>query len=135
MTLDPGSGLPTGPTVIEDFPDVTSKQCSEHWRRSSSTRTSTGSMRSAGHGVRLRPCARSRGTPSGARATGGSCDPWASTTSSGRCCVWVTRPGARSRSGAALAARRSALVAKLFAEYYERAYADHIVRVLGSERG
>jgi len=33
MTLDPGSGLPTGQTVIEDFPDVTSKQCSEHWRR------------------------------------------------------------------------------------------------------
>jgi DNA-binding NarL/FixJ family response regulator len=33
MTLDPGSGLPTGPTVIEDFPDVTSEQCSEHWRR------------------------------------------------------------------------------------------------------
>jgi hypothetical protein len=85
-----------------------------------------------------RPAAALRavaGAPSGARATGGSCDPLASTTSSGRCCVWVTRPGARSRSGAALAARRSALVAKLFAEYYERAYADHIVRVLGSERG
>jgi hypothetical protein len=53
--------------------------------------------------------ARGCGGPSGARATGGSCDPLASTTSSGRCCVWVTRPGARSRSGAALAARRSAL--------------------------
>jgi hypothetical protein len=33
MSIDPGSGLPTGPTVIEDFPDVTSEQCSEHWRR------------------------------------------------------------------------------------------------------
>ncbi|MGH9192783.1 MAG: LuxR C-terminal-related transcriptional regulator [Acidimicrobiales bacterium] len=33
MTIDPGTGLPTGPTLIEDFPDVTSEQCSEHWRR------------------------------------------------------------------------------------------------------
>jgi hypothetical protein len=30
---------------------------------------------------------------------------------------------------------RGELVAQLFAEYYEPAYADHIVRVLGSERG
>ena len=30
---------------------------------------------------------------------------------------------------------RGELVAKLFAEYYEPAYADHIVRVRGSERG
>jgi hypothetical protein len=29
---------------------------------------------------------------------------------------------------------RGELVAKLFAEYYEPAYADHVVRVLGADR-
>ncbi|MGH9230158.1 MAG: LuxR C-terminal-related transcriptional regulator [Acidimicrobiales bacterium] len=33
MTVDPGTGMPTGPTLVEDLPPVTSEQCSEHWRR------------------------------------------------------------------------------------------------------
>jgi DNA-binding CsgD family transcriptional regulator len=33
MTTDPATGLPTGPTRIEDLGSVTSSQCSEHWRR------------------------------------------------------------------------------------------------------
>jgi DNA-binding CsgD family transcriptional regulator len=33
MAVDPGTGFPTGPTRVENLPDVTAAQCSEHWRR------------------------------------------------------------------------------------------------------
>jgi DNA-binding CsgD family transcriptional regulator len=32
VTTDPGTGLPTGPTLIEDLDEVSPAQCSEHWR-------------------------------------------------------------------------------------------------------
>ena len=33
VTTDPGTGLPTGPTRVEDLDGVSAAQCSENWRR------------------------------------------------------------------------------------------------------
>ena len=107
VTTDPGTGLPTGPTRVEDLEGVSAAQCSENWRREF-VDGDVNLFRELGRAdVPAGALRAAVGTRAAALVTGTSCSRSASTTNCGPCCESVSRHWARSGCFAGRDRRRS----------------------------